>query len=383
MIQIIVEIILIPYILLRAVISRYRIKKIDIGLGPQPLINNVYHKKALELYGYSAETFASNPFYITSEFDIIISNKYNIKTLLGQFKAFLYLVELAFKYKILYFYFNGGPLGVSTKFIWRIEAFFYKVANVKTVVMPYGSDIQDMARSNNLYFKHVVNADYPTHKFNRKIIELKIDYWATNATHTISGCEWVDYMHAWDTIMIAHFSIDTKSVQNKDKFQTSNVFKVFHAPNHKEIKGSKHLIAAVDNMIKEGYNIELVMLSGVSNQEVLDTIKTVDLVADQFVIGWYAMFAIEAMAMKKPVLCYLRDDLIELYTKVGLITNDEIPIINTTILSIREQLIWAYNHKEQLVAIGEKSKIYVQKHHSIEAIGDVFDRINKTVMEKM
>jgi glycosyltransferase involved in cell wall biosynthesis len=381
-IQVIVEIILIPFILYKAIVNRYRHKSIDIGLGPQALINNIYHKKALEIYGYSVETFVSNPFYITNDFDIVISDKYNIKTVIGQFFSFLYLIKLAFKYKILYFYFNGGPLGVSTRFIWRFEAFFYSIAKVKTVVMPYGSDIQDLGRSKNLYFKHVVNIDYPNHKNNRKTIEIKIDYWTNNATHVISGCEWVDYMCGWDTLMIAHFSISclthNKIVKNINK---KEVFKIFHAPNHKAIKGSQHLMSAVKELNDKEYNIELIMLSGVSNQEVLEAISKVDLVADQFVIGWYAMFAIEAMSLGKPVLCYLREDLVELYIKSDLLNKGEIPIINTDILNIKEKIIWAYNNRIKLAEIGRSSKEYVKKHHSLEYIGGVFDKINKQVME--
>lgn len=380
--QVVIELLLIPYILYKAVKSKYTVKNMDIGLGPQPLINNVYHKKALELYGYKVETFASNPFYITNEFDIIISEKYDIKSFFGQFQAFLLLIDLAFKYKVLYFYFNGGPLGTSTKILWRFESFFYKVANVKTVVMPYGSDIQDMSRSPNLYFKHVLNIDYKGHKKKRKDTEVRIDYWINNATHVISGCEWVDYMHAWDTLMLAHFSIDTDSIIPINIKLKEEVFKIFHAPNHRAIKGSEHLIKAVEELKNDGYNIELIMLSGVSNKVILETIATVDLVADQFVIGWYAMFALEAMSMGKPVLCYLREDLMDLYIKVELVKKDEIPILNTNVLDIKEKLIWAYNNREELSVIGKKSKVYVDKHHSLRSVGDVFDSINNDIMEK-
>ena len=33
------------------------------------MINNVYHKRALEAYGYKVETFVSKLFFITDEFD--------------------------------------------------------------------------------------------------------------------------------------------------------------------------------------------------------------------------------------------------------------------------------------------------------------------------
>lgn len=380
--QILVELLFLPYILCKALISRISYKKIDIGLGPQPLINNIYHKKALEIYGYSTETFASNPFYITKEFDIVLSEKYNIKTIFGRLKAFLCLIDLAFKYKVLYIYFYGGPLGISTTIIWRFESFFYRIAKVKVVVMPYGSDIQDMSYSKNLYFKHSLNQDYPMHKNNNKNTRERIHHWTKNANHVISGCEWVDYMYSWDTLMLAHFSIDVSKFDSfKEVVRQDNLFKIFHAPNHQSIKGTAHLISAIEELKAEGYEIELVMLSGVSNDEIIKTIQDVDLVADQFVIGWYAMFALEAMSLQKPVLCYLRNDLIELYTKAGLITKNEIPILNTPLLEIKNKLIWAYNNRKELKQIGIKSKQYVENHHSIQSVGKVFDKINKQVME--
>ena len=46
-IQITSEILLIPVLFLIALLNRYN-KKYDVGIGPEPLINNVYHKMALE-----------------------------------------------------------------------------------------------------------------------------------------------------------------------------------------------------------------------------------------------------------------------------------------------------------------------------------------------
>ncbi len=76
----IIEITLAPLLFFIAILGRYSKKSIDIGLGPEPLINNIYHKQALELYGYTAQTFVTNVYFITDKFDIrgdrIFSDKY-------------------------------------------------------------------------------------------------------------------------------------------------------------------------------------------------------------------------------------------------------------------------------------------------------------------
>lgn len=375
------EILLLGLLIPFAFFSRYRKKIIDIGLGPQPLINNIYHKKALEQQGYSVETFTYKPYYITNGFDIVLTEKYDVSKPVSLFRAQLEFVLLPFKYKILYIYFNGGSLGVS-KLLWRIEPFLFKLAKVKTVVMPYGADVQEMSRSSNLDFKHTMTVSYPGHKMRRKQIAAQVDLWTKYGDHVLSGCEWVDYMYHWDTLMISHFSIDTEIKGEAIEYKPEGTFKVLHAPNHRALKGTDFLIKAIDVLKEEGLDIELVMLEKVSNERVIEFIQEVDLVADQFVIGWYAMFAIEAMKHSKPVLCYLRQDLIDLYTGAGLLEIDEIPMINTHWSQIQDNIRTAYNEREKLIAIGQKSREYVVKRHSTEYIGSVFAAINRELIGK-
>ncbi len=70
-----------------------------------------------------------------------------------------------------------------------------------------------------------------------------------------------------------------------------------------------------------------ILAERVPNEKIRALMATVDIIADQLIIGWYAMFALEGMAMEKPVLCYLRDDLEKLYEATGLIQIDELPIV--------------------------------------------------------
>lgn len=373
------ELFLIPTLFLISIISRFKKKNAVIGLGPDPLINNYYHKKALELYGYSAETFVKSSYHITDKFDIDVSKKFNLNSTIYQALAYIYLIVASFKYKVLYMSFNGGAIGLRSIIIWKIEPLLYKLAKIKTVILPYGSDVQDLTRSPNLIFKDSIANDYPDYKLNRKMVNQKIDLWTKYADHIIGGCEWVDYMYHWDTLMLAHFSIDMEKF--KRKVPTLNKdeqnLKVLHAPNHRHIKGSEFLIKAIQELRGEGYNLELIIVEKKSNEEILQLIQGVDIVADQFIIGWYAMFAIEAMASSKPVLGYLRSDLIDLYASKGLVGQGEIPIINASIFNIKEKLMWCIKNRDCLSEIGERSYEYVNKHHSIKSVGSVFNKVNK------
>jgi hypothetical protein len=379
-----VEVCAAPVVLVAAMLGRLRPKPIDIGLGPEPLINNVYHKKALTRCGYSAETFVNDVFFITDEFDVRGDRSlFGRHTLLRPWIPIYLFVRAVARYKCLYIYFNGGPLLNRKYFLWRLEPFLYKLAGIKIVVMPYGGDVQDLARTGNLLFKDAMARDYPQFRRRRQRVIQQIDLWTQYADHIISGCDWVEYMYHWDTLMLAHFSIDLETWQPQPaRASAANPAKlrILHAPNHRTIKGTRFFLQAVEELQQEGVPLELVLLERVPNSKVREVMASVDVVADQLIIGWYAMFALEAMSMEKPVLCYLRAELTDLYVGAGLVKVDEIPIINCSPATVKETIRrLATTERAELRAIGQRSRAYVVRHHSLEAVGAVFDRINRSL----
>jgi hypothetical protein len=380
--------IMIP-VLIAVIISRNRKhKKIDIGLGPEPLINNIYHKKALTMFGYTAETFVESVYFITSEFDyrgdqapisrMRFFNRYSNAAL---------FIRSILRYKCLYIYFNGASLR-NYPMIKKLEPKLLRLAKVKVVVMPYGGDVNDMHFGPNYKFKHALCTDYPQfYKLNKNTTE-QINRWIQESDFVISGCDWVDYTYHWDQLMLAHFSIDVDRVSAGTKtpkvirreFTVSEPLKIFHAPNHKTIKGSSFIQKAVHDLHEEGYPIELMLIQKRPNSEILLEIEKADIVADQLVIGWYAMFALEGLSMSKPVICYLREDLIDLYVFAGVLeSRDELPFLNADTVTIKQKLKDVLEGRIDLNELSKKGLPYVRKYHSIEAVGKVFDNINKSI----
>lgn len=368
-----------PVFLLACLASRFVRKRIDVGLGPDPLINNAYHKQALEANGYTAETFVYGVYKMFDRFDYRADLAY--KGFPKKMRIYLVFLRALFRYRVLYIYFNGGPLG-RRYFMSRAEPYLLKFAGVKTVVMPYGADVQDLSRSPNPHYKHAMSLDYPRYRLKRKKVEEQIDRWTRHADHVISGCDWVDYMYHWDTLMLGHFSIDTDRWRPSPPADvgTDRPLRLLHAPNHRNIKGSEHFVRAVEELQAEGEAIELIVLENVTNDEVRQAMAECDVVCDQLIIGWYAMFTLEAMAMGKPVICYLRPDLKELFIGAGLIELDELPIVEASLFTVKNTLrTLADMDRAELAAIGEKSRAFVEKHHSLEAVGAIFAEINRSI----
>ena len=127
-----------------------------------PLINNVYHKKALIMYGYSAETFVDSIWHITSNFDIVIPRY--LKGPLKIFIPYFLLVYCIFRFKCLYIYFVGGPLR-TTFLLKKIEPFLFKIAKIKIILLSYGADVHTFTRTTNFALTDVYSQDYPNFKF--------------------------------------------------------------------------------------------------------------------------------------------------------------------------------------------------------------------------
>lgn len=372
-------VLLLPLLIL-ATVSRFKTRPIDVGLGPVPLINNVYHKRALQLRGYSAETFVDSLWTTTNEFDhkALVDQPLFIRAL----APYYLMIRCFFQYKCVYIYFTGGPLRLTSALCY-LEPYLFTLAGIKTVAMPFGSDVNVLTRTPNLLFKHGIGQHYPGLRLERRRTANLIDTWTAGADCVIGGCDWVDYLYHWDHLMLAHFSIDLErwkfAGMRADITDRSTPLKVLHAPNHRALKGTDALLNAIEELKADGVNVELQILEGVPNEKVRATIASADVVMDQLVIGAYAMFALEAMSTGKPTICYMRQDLEHLFIGAGIVKKNEIPLVRADIFNIADVLRDLEENRDKLAEIGNRSRKFVETHHSLEAISLHFDEINQRI----
>lgn len=359
--------------------ARFIPRRYDIGLGPIPIINNIDHKNSLVKFGYLAQTYVDSVWSHTDKFDVRADVYFpGIAKVCRPYFLFLRAVVT---YKCLYIYFDGGPLRVTT-ILCFLEPLFYRLANVKVVVMAFGSDVHELSRATNRMFVHAMAKDYPNHRFQRRRIARKIDTWTRHADHIIAGIEWIEFLYFWNTLCLSHFAIDTekwKSQPSRATVDQQQPLRLLHAPNHRHLKGTEYFIRAVDELRAEGMPVELRVLEEVSNEEVKEAIAEADVIVDQLIIGWYAMFSIEAMAMEKPTICFIRPDLEQFYIDAGILKENELPMINASISTVKQVIRDLLQDRDQIKTIGRRSRDFVLRHHSLEVIGRMFDGINRSL----
>jgi hypothetical protein len=182
---------------------------------------------------------------------------------------------------------------------------------------------------------------------------------AQYATEMLAMGDMCSYVPAHREI---HFwPIDVESMRYKGSNSHRKNLKIAHATNQPHFKGTSYLLDAIEDLKEEGFDIELVRIAGMSNADVLKLFEDVDLIAEQFIGGFHGYTALEAMALGKPVLSYIRHP--------SMLADAEMcPIINTTPDTIHEVLRGCATNQYDFEELGRRGREYVEKYYSVDAI---------------
>lgn len=143
-------------------------------------------------------------------------------------------------------------------------------------------------------------------------------------------------------------------------------FVIAHAPSRPFIKGTPYVVDAIDELVKEGYNIKLDLIQNTPHSEALKRYTKADLVIDQLRIGWYGVFSVEAMALGLPVICYIRDDLLH-YLPL------KRPLINANIENIKAVIKKVIEDPSLLSEYSRNARSYTQHMHHPDSVSRVLE----------
>jgi glycosyltransferase involved in cell wall biosynthesis len=137
---------------------------------------------------------------------------------------------------------------------------------------------------------------------------------------------------------------------------------IVHAPSSRRRKGSEHVIAAVG-----GLDADLELVEGLHHDAAFERYRAADIVVDQLNAGWYGLFAIEAMALGKPVVTFLHDEAVR-RTEDAFGTS--VPIVSATAETLREALRPLVADAARRRELGAASRAYVERVHDLETVTD-------------
>jgi len=158
--------------------------------------------------------------------------------------------------------------------------------------------------------------------------------------------------------------------------EPGDVLRIAHAPSKRAVKGTEAVLAAVESLRARGAPVELDLIEGVPNREARLRYAAADVVVDQLRVGWYGMFAIESMALAKPVVVHLdADAAAETEEAFGL----ELPLVRADEGSLEDVLAGLVEVREQLPELGGRSREYVERVHAHTAVArrvlEIYERV--------
>jgi len=146
---------------------------------------------------------------------------------------------------------------------------------------------------------------------------------------------------------------------------------IVHAPSNRATKGTDAVIRACASL-----PVDLELVEGLPNDEALERYKAADIIVDQLKVGWYGVFAIEAMALGKPVVCYLHDDALR---RTEAAFGTKVPLVAATEETLAERLRPLVESAAQRQSVGAAGRAYVEQLHDADRIADqlidIYERI--------
>lgn len=301
-------------------------------------------------------------------FKFNISHSYKIKHFpniwINRLYKRYFLLKCLFKYKAFIF-FSGDSLLHNFK-----DFKYYRFFRKRTMMVFLGCDLQqpELTFKEGIPFSACHNClqeykDFvgcvPEQKIIRtKKVEKVID-------HIVSHIAFSDvlernYINIIQPINPEDFPEFTGHTENK-------IPVLLHAPSNYGYKGSKYLVEAIEKL-KEEFEFEFKLISNINLSTLYEEISKADLVIDQLIQGWYGMLPLEAMMFEKPVICYLRDDVVKSLP-------GECPVVNANPETIYSVLKTMLENRSTWKDIGRKGREYVIKYHDAKSVAKHYSEL--------
>jgi hypothetical protein len=135
-----------------------------------------------------------------------------------------------------------------------------------------------------------------------------------------------------------------------------------HGPTNPKLKGTEFVLAAIEKL-KAEFDFEFRLVHNMPRQQALDNMSEADIFIDQLVLGGHGLATLEAMALAKPVVCYIKPSVAAGYPP-------DLPIANANpdnIVDVLRTLVMDGHLREEL---GLRGRAYVEKYHDAIQVAD-------------
>lgn len=353
--------------------------------GTTPIANNIYWSAAMKLAGFKSETYMTH-FYETihdrSQWEILLSEKF--KWCPRPYRVYLAFIESLFNYDVFFISYDGYFLGQTN--YWKWEAKLFSISRKKVVVLPYGGDAFVYERIRSTSLLHGLMASYPQAARAQQEKKRQLDYWNKFADFVLPSVMGMDGFGRWDLLVPSSLSIDTEMWKKSNRRSKADgkrdTVYIAHAPNHRGFKGTEFILNIIEELKKDGYLIELILIEKMKNVDLKKKFELeVDILVEQIIAPGYALNGIEGLASGLCVISNMEDDTYMTPQRRWSFLS-ECPIVSGSPETLKEVLIELITKPVLRHKLGDAGRLYAEKYHSLKTSQFIFCEILKFVYKK-
>ena len=149
---------------------------------------------------------------------------------------------------------------------------------------------------------------------------------------------------------------------------------IVHSPSNPVHKGTPSVLAAIERL-QARLPFEFKLIHNTPRRDALRLMEKADLCIDQLIAGGHDINALEAMALGKPVICYIKPSMVSNYPA-------DIPIVNANQDNLEEVLEPLMLDGVLRHELGRQGRAYVEKYHDARKVGQQLVTVYEDVIAR-
>jgi hypothetical protein len=352
-------------------------KKPRIVWGPTPILTIAESSELLRRLGYPSTTVVFTTYHIRSDFDVNLKRAV-LNPAVGYWLPNLLHLWSLLRFDVFHFFFDGGlwsGMNIIPSARW-LELPLLRLAGKRVIASAYGADVR-VRHLNEMWQPFNICQECPAP-----------GVYCVCGTH---GLERAKYYRDWCNAVLAmgdmhdfvfdsrpdfnYWPIDVQSVAFAGAAPRPGSVRVVHSPNHQYFKGTRFLEAAIAALRARGHDVDLDLVEGVPNEEAKRRYAEADIVFAQCLAGWMGYTELEAMAVGKPVIGYIRNPSYLAHTEGS-------PLVSATPATLEQELEALVADPARREELGRRGREYIEREWSYEALAPAYDALHREVWER-